>query len=208
MDSPPTFDRRQLLKGGLLFSVAAAAGVIWLRIANRDATPSGPLTAAQRQMLQAVCDLTVPNTDTPGAVAVGVPAFVELALIHGLAGTVDFAKVLAIVSSPTDQRGGLIWLDQLGEILDAKASGAFGVAPKAEQEAALSAIDAEAFASGDSAAPWRKIKTLILIGYYTSEIGASTELRYELTPGRWANDVLLTPEMRAFSSDWTAVQYG
>jgi hypothetical protein len=49
---------------------------------------------------------------------------------------------------------------------------------------------------------------LILTGYYSSEAGASKELQYNLIPGRWDADIPLKPGDRAYSSDWTAVEFG
>ena len=60
-------------------------------------------------------------------------------------------------------------------------------------------LDARAFARPVDATlspalqQWPTIKGLILIGYYTSEIGASQELRYVLVPGRFDPDVKLEP---------------
>ena len=54
---------------------------------------------------------------------------------------------------------------------------------------------------------WPRLKGLILIGYYTSEIGASQELRYILVPGHFDPDVPLEPGDRAWSSDWTGVKF-
>ena len=90
---------------------------------------------------------------------------------------------------------------------DAQAGGDFVTAARGRQAAALAAIDHSAFAPGGESAPWHKIKDLILTGYYTSEVGASRELRYELVPGRWDADIPLGTG-HAFSSDWTAVDFG
>jgi hypothetical protein len=40
------------------------------------------------------------------------------------------------------------------------------------------------------------------MGYYTSEIGASQELQYQLVPGRFDPDLPVKPGDRAWSSDW------
>jgi hypothetical protein len=80
--------------------------------------------------------------------------------------------------------------------------------PAARRHEALAALDAAAYRNDPAAAPWRAIKGLILTGYYTSEIGGSKELNYELVPGRFDPKVPVTPETRAYSSDWTAVDFG
>lgn len=72
----------------------------------------------------------------------------------------------------------------------------------------LEAYDAAAFAPDQKDHPWKKIKALILTGYYTSEVGASRELQYELVPGRFDPDLPLPADNRSWSSDWTAVDFG
>jgi hypothetical protein len=176
-----------------LAAIAAAAAPIWTRLADAEVVPGD-----RKRLLAIVSDLVIPDTETPGAVAAGVPDFVVLGLEHGLDGT----------ATRTDATGGLALLDALAADLDRRAGGAFLSAPPDRQAALLGALDAEAFAAGDSAAPWRKIKDLILTGYYTSEIGASKELRYELTPGRFDPDIPKATSDRSWSSDWTAVDFG
>ena len=68
-----------------------------------------------------------------------------------------------------------------------------------------SEVRALAQRSADAA---KEIKALILTGYYTSEVGASRELQYELVPGRWDPNLPLPAHNRSWSSDWTAVDFG
>ncbi len=78
--------------------------------------------------------------------------------------------------------------------------------------ALLDDVDRRAFsqsaASDAMLGQWRTLKALLLIGYYTSEVGASQELRYDLVPARFDPDVPLQPRDRAWSSDWTGVKFG
>jgi len=104
--------------------------------------------------------------------------------------------------------GSLRYLDWLEDELDRRGGGDFPAARPAVQEAALRGLDTDAFADSAGGHPWRTIKALILTGYYTSEIGGSKELNYELVPGRWDPDVPLKPGAHAYSSDWTAVDFG
>ena len=69
-------------------------------------------------------------------------------------------------------------------------------------------VDADAYAPDVREHPWRTLKGLILTGYYTTEVGGAQELQFELVPGRFDPDLPLKPGARAFSSDWTAVDFG
>lgn len=175
--------RRVVLKGGLLATVLAAASTF--RFA--EAVAAEP----ELGLFETLCDLVIPDTDTPGAVAAGVPAFLVMALQHGLEG-----------ADPAFDYAG--W-----------ARGALGadfVNRTSEQQVeALSVIDQRAFdraTAGPDNAPWVVLKKLIVLGYYTSEIGGSVELRYVHQPGRWDADLPLQPGDRALSNDWTAVEFG
>jgi glucoside 3-dehydrogenase (cytochrome c) hitch-hiker subunit len=147
-----------------------------------------PAAKAADAMLDALCDLVIPATDTPGAVAVGTPAFVRLALEHSLGGEKS-VDTLARVENELNERAGRPFLD-----LDPAA-----------RLTVLTEVDAAAYAQQPPASAWPTLKELILLGYYTSEIGGSQELRYELVPGRFDGNLPVEPQDRAFSSDWIAV---
>lgn len=206
--APPRLNRRQIFVSALL--VAGAAGVpLWLASGARDA-PAREANADERRLLAVVSDLVIPATATGGALAAGVPAFVERALKSGLEGTRDPGPGVAIAGGNGQplEGGGLFLIRKLREALDANADGAFVAATPGRRAAALEAVDAAAFGPDGKDHVWHKIKNLILLGYYTSEIGGSQELAYELVPGRWDPDVPLAQQPRAFSSDWTAVDFG
>lgn len=204
----PHLDRRQLLGASLLLALGAGTPLaLWQR---RQSGETGIADDRQRALAERVSDLVIPATDTPGALAAKVPEWLLLALSHGQAGTAD-APVgpYAVARSVASQAPkGLSYLDAVGARLNAMAGGDFVSLPPARQHALLSDLDAAAFTPGHEDDPWHKIKELILTGYYTSEIGGSQELRYELVPGRWDPNIPIGPNDRAFSSDWTAVDFG
>ncbi|MDO7833728.1 gluconate 2-dehydrogenase subunit 3 family protein [Sphingobium sp. HBC34] len=200
---PGLADRRQILGG--MFALGLLVGTplaIWSQTREQ---PGAGASASQRHLLERLADLVIPATDTPGALAVGVPAFVELALLHGLDGTAP--ETMARVQMQPD-RGGLPILDLVAGELDRRSQGTFTSLSPARQTAVLTAYDAAAYAQDQGDHPWRKIKALILTGYYTSEVGASRELQYELVPGRFDPDLPLPANNRSWSSDWTAVDFG
>lgn len=204
IDSPPTASRRHLLRAGLALAGAALTPAqVWAQVAQ--ATPPRIFPRTQ-QMLDRVCDLTIPDTQTPGAVKAGVPAFVVMALDHGLSGTGRPPSHDQFPGGrPPPEANWLVWLEFE---LDRRVGGVFSSAKPAAQAKALSDLDAAAYAKGGEKSPWRTLKGLIVTGYYTSEIGGSQELFFELVPGRFDPDVPVGPNDRAWSNDWTAVDFG
>jgi hypothetical protein len=185
--------------------VALAPAELWSRLAQGQ---TGGAAAVQRHLLTVACELVVPATDTPGAAEAGVPAFVELALAHGLNGTgpsMASAAIQGPARTPAPPSG-LGLLDWLQQELDRRAGGFLAATPL-RQQAALSALDSAAYAP-DAPPHWRNLKGLILIGYYTSQIGGSQELQYAAVPGRFDPDLPSPANNRAWSSDWTALAFG
>lgn len=208
-DTPQSgWNRRDFVGAATLFALAVGmpASVAALSdLADEDA-PS----ERQLALLREVSQLVLPATDTPGAGDAGVGDFVALALAHGLEGS---RRRLGADADPAwsafrRRDGSLDHVAWLEATLNRLASGNFLAAGPQGRAALLAQLDAQAFAPDVRGHPWRTIKGLILTGYYTSEIGAARELRFELTPGRFDPDLPLEPGDRAYSSDWTAVDFG
>jgi hypothetical protein len=175
------FSRRAVLGAGVAAFFAALAPEVLVVARARAATdPRSPL-------VDRLCDLVIPPTDTPGAAEAGAGAFVLLALDHGIGGLE--AKALTQVQSA----------------LDAAAAGAFLRAAPARQEALLTELDRKAFAgepaAGSAELAWRALKPAIVAGYYTSEIGGSKELVFEPVPDSVRTNFKLTPDYRARSNE-------
>ena len=203
------WNRRDFMNAAALVAlvIGVPSGVAVLSTAADEDAPSD----RQRLMMREVAGAVLPRTDTPGADEAGVGDFVILALAHGLDGTRDPAASAELPYAFPEYRrsdGTLRYLDWLERTLDRRVNGDWLGKPPERRNAALAALDAEAFGEGAEDSPWKKIKALVLTGYYTSEIGASRELQYELVPGRYDPAVPLPPDARAFSSDWTGVEFG
>jgi len=204
---PAGWDRRDFLRGATLLALAVTPGT--LLGACKAATADAP-SERQRKLLTLVSDLVIPRTGTAGAGEVGVGDFVVLALAHGLENSREVLprdatppfKAHLRVDGSLDHGG---WLEAE---LDRRADGDFLKLGRAIQAARLAALDATAYAEGVRFHPWRTLKALVLTGYYTSQVGGSQELSFELVPGRFDADVPVTSETRAWSSDWTAVDFG
>jgi hypothetical protein len=133
------------------------------------------LDARQTETVATIAELIVPETDTPGARAAGVPEFIDLMLAewYDAEDRERFAQGLADV----DARARALWGRPYVEC-----------AP-AQQTHLLTVLDQEVTAAREARADpgrhfFHTMKRLTLIGYYTSEIGATRELHYRTIPGR------------------------
>jgi hypothetical protein len=95
--------------------------------------------------------------------------------------------------------------------LNTIAANLFVALDAGKQRTALTTLDQSQFALPASTRPadsaWPRIKRLIVMGYYTSEVGAAQELQYALVPGRFDPDVPVKPGDRGWSSDWVGQQF-
>ena len=161
-------NRRALLAGAVFLLGGAAALTRFNR--GGKAAADGPAFAPERfALLEQVSETMVPATDTPGAIGVGVPAYIR-----------DMLERWA-------SRATRIEIDAVLDAIEQHAWSKFGASflelPPERRLEALKEFDAARIAEHDAA--YRKFKWLVLLGYYHSEIGATQELRFELVPGAW-----------------------
>jgi hypothetical protein len=187
-------DRRDFLqKLGMSATVLTLSSSLWQVV---NATPLSELSDTDRMLyneLASICDLVLPDTETLGAKSVEVQKWLLLASRHELEG-VTYVQLLDFIQQ----------LNQAAQ---------FSTLTTEQQLSTLSPIDNLAFARGapqtEMSGFWKKLKSLILTGYYTTEVGGSQELRYKLVHGEMHADTKVDPQQaRAWSSDWIAVSLG
>jgi hypothetical protein len=185
MKATPTnvLDRRALLRRAIFLAGGAAAlSSFGAGTALAAATPF--FSATRMALLAQVAETIVPQTDTPGAIGAGVPAF--------------FDTMMIAWASPATQAQMNAVLDAIDAYAQANGGAAFvKLADGAARAQCLTAFDAAAYAAQDPA--YRRFKELILLGYYLSEPGATQELRYEQIPGKWRSDVPLAEFGRSWA---------
>jgi hypothetical protein len=189
---PSSPSRRAVL--GALLAGAATAGA-WtsasaaaaLSAAGAAATPqSAGFTRPELRILTMAADAIVPVTDTPGAVAAGVPHFIDALARHWM-----------LPGELAQFRAGLADLEQ--RALQAYKRG-FAACTPAQAAEILQALRASSPYEGrtfelaarieDPKAPfYLRLRDLVVYGYFTSEIGSTKELRYVAVPGRFDGDV-------------------
>ena len=211
------------LLGGAV-SVSTVAGVL----AGCDRTPaatggSTALDADRRELVATLGEHILPQTDTPGARAAQVEDFIDAMLTdyyaepereRFLAGLVrvdersERAFGVRFLDATPDQQRGLVELFNRRVYEEAPEVPAV---PEVDSGSARGEAEAVQDASGavDLDADWhpediggqaffRTLKELVLIGYYTSEVGATQELRTSPL-GIWQADVPLSEIERAWA---------
>jgi len=194
--------RRELLMQIALTAGSSLLGSAALAAASPTAKTgideASRLNENQRRMIAQLTELIIPTTDTPGAKDAGVPAFID--------------QIFSVWCTPKERR---IFVEGLGalEAFCQKAHGrAFNACSAIEQSAALMDCEKRAavyrspsggniFNDLDEDAPFfYKLKQLTVLGYYTSEVGATQELRYEPVPNRYDGNINFSEVGRQWSS--------
>lgn len=176
--------RRQFLQGLALLTGSALAPAITRAaeaMAASGQSPQNPaLSTSQRQMCRVIAEMIIPTTDTPGAIAAGVPDFIELMVSDWY----------------TDTERGIFFdgLDALNDYCRQHHGSAFTACDEDGCNAALTSMEALA---ADYQSPashpfdqrvdehtpfFNKVKELTVLGYYMSEVGARQELIYNPMP--------------------------
>lgn len=187
MSPPEGIDRREALRrvgvllGGLV-SAPTAAGVLsgCRRTSGPDWSPQ-TLTTEQNEMVDTIAEIIIPATDTPGARAANVNRFID-AMLTG--------------SYPAETRDRFLagLQETNARCRDTYGSPFVDCTPE-QQRAIVGELDDEMFGPDapdfDRENPpfFRMMKELTLVGYYTSEIGATQELKTNVVPGRYEGDV-------------------
>lgn len=185
-----SLDRRDALAGMVaMFGAALFAPIA--RAAAAQVTPisDGPpsaavFTAQQRALMTALSERVMPITDTPGAIAAGVPDFIE--------------KVLADWALPEDRRPILAGLDAVEARSQADYKLAADKATPEQQDALLTLAMDDKLPGG--AEFFDKFRQLVLTGYFTSEIGITQEREYLPVPGRYDGAFPVSQVSKVYSS--------
>ncbi len=130
--------------------------------AMKEAEPSAPkfFNPAQLLVISRLSDLIIPPTDTPGAAAAGVPAYIDL-VVNG---------------DPTLQVAFREGLPRLDTIAASKFTGTNFLQLTEPQQVEILTTLSEA--SGEDGAFFHALKNLTADGYYTSRVGLIQELGY------------------------------
>ena len=134
------------------------------------------LTPQQNETAAIIAELIIPKTDTPGAREAGVPGFIDVMLADW--GDDEQRQMFT---------AGLVDVDDRSRTAFGKDF--VGCTPQQQTEI-VEDLDYELARLRDTKSDTSKnffqaMKWLTLTGYYTSEVGATSELHYRVVPGRY-----------------------
>jgi gluconate 2-dehydrogenase gamma chain len=182
-------DRREALRKtallmGAAVSASALAGIMQGCKASPELTYTPDFfTKEQAELVSELAEIIIPRTDTPGAKDAGVPGFID--------------KILKECYTKEDQD---FYLTGLAEF-DATAKSLFGdsfvyLAPEKQLEFVKSQNETAVKVSKEKPDATRPFilttKELTLLGFFTSEPGATQVLQYEAVPGSYKGCIPLT----------------
>ncbi len=150
-------------------------------IGQNGASEPLQLSLDQTHLLDEVGETILPATNTPGAKAARVGRFM--------------AVMVRDCYKPADQKIFINGIAQLNEECAKQYGKGFLACEPAERTAFLTALDKEqkSFTANqradDPSHYFRMMKELTLLGYFTSEVGATKALRYLPIPGRYDGNV-------------------
>jgi gluconate 2-dehydrogenase gamma chain len=181
-----TLTRREALKriAWLMGGTVSASAVLAIQKGYSATTPAGRkpsvLTPPQMRIVSTVSEIMIPRTDTPGAIDVGVPGFIDLMLAdvysqkdreRYLAGLADFDA-----AAHTEQGKEFLALEPTRQVALVRKF----------HDAAVIEDQRSARQRDDIQRPFILMtKELTLLGFFTSEAGATQVLQYIAVPGSY-----------------------
>ncbi|MDQ0010860.1 hypothetical protein J2T07_003066 [Luteibacter jiangsuensis] len=178
-------NRREWLRSMSALAVGAIAGPSLLAVFDAHATSRKPdakpqfLDPARYSLVGAVSDIVIPRTDTPGAVDVGVPLFIDQMFV-AVYTKADRTRYLTAMAA-----------------FEKAAGKPFLQLDDAQRKALVTRLHTEALAvpRGGKLAPAADFvlmsKKLAMLGFFLSQPGCTQVLQYAPVPGAWKGDIPL-----------------
>ena len=184
MDRREALKRTALLMGGIVSAPAvmgvlkgcsAKPGIDWKPVYLKD---------DQASIVSTVSEIIIPRTDTPGAKDAGVPAFID--------------QMLKEVYSEEDQKFFLEGLTAFNDQAKQEYGEEFADLDEEDQTALVKKVHDAAVEAENTTNPAPKrpfilmMKELTMLGFFTSEVGATQVLQYVPVPGAYKGCIPLS----------------
>ena len=186
-------NRREAIRHSATWAGVAA---LWASLPARTwaalALPAG-WSEDEEQLLTLIGDTIIPTTaESPGAGAVGIGRFIIVQ-----------ATACFPAGAAEMLRRGLKEIQEASVAQFARGFAELGVAQReqvlTDYEARAASTKGSALGSGSNVHPFRLMKELTLLGYFTSKPGATQALRYLPVPGGYKGSVKLGPDERSWA---------
>jgi hypothetical protein len=187
-------NRRELTLRAIAAMTGVMAGTPVLRVLAGEApasvTAHSALDTRGAQMVSVLAEMIIPRTDSPGAIDAGVPAFVEMMVSEWYTDIerkifLDGLRQLELWCLLNHQKNFLQGDEAMrtAALSEAEKAASTYVSPfGGPMAAAMTKLV-------DEHTPFfSKLKELVVIGYFTSEAGATKELSYNPMPMRYEGD--------------------
>ena len=170
-DSPThgsSIGRREAIRRAAILAGLALSPEILTSVAQAQTKAAKTyFTAAQAAIAGAAAERILPRTDTPGAIDVGVPAFID--------------RFYGEFMNPADRQLLVSGLDEIDRAARSAHNALFASLTPAQQDAVLRGI---ATAQQDrSPSSFALLRSVTVLGYFTSEQVGRTVLHYDPVPG-------------------------
>jgi Gluconate 2-dehydrogenase subunit 3 len=178
--------RSALVRIGALCGLALSGDILAAVAAPKHGAKPELLTPAELALTGVLAELIIPQTDTPGALAVGAHRTIDHLL-----------KACVLEPEQAAFRAGLARIDAVAQSQGGKR---FTALPRARQVALLTNLDNGAAPfNGEDQGFFRQLKGYVAFAYYTSEAGASKELAYLPIPGGFTGNLKVNRSTRTWA---------
>lgn len=154
-------------------------GALHARLSTEPLLGFRTFDVGQAALMTQLAEAIIPETDTPGATAVGVPQFIDLLLTDWY--------------SPPERQGFLDGLAAIDRETNATFGRSFGELEPDQRETILRALDGARRSPSGAGPAFEKVKELTVFGYFTSEPVQKGILKTVIFPGRYDGCVTLQP---------------
>jgi len=168
MDRKEAIKRTGLLLGGVIFAPNILGVLNGCQATPGDWDPA-LFSSAQVRLVTSLSDVILPADDTPAASEVGVPQFVE--------------TMVNEVYTEEQRQQFLDGLDSFAEEYESEYDSEFYTGNETEKFEFTFQKNSDAIEGNNDDPFFLRFKELAMLGYFTSEVGATQVLRYEPVPG-------------------------
>lgn len=164
------------LVSGNSLSIAMAHSLKPQNLASEVLSNGKIFTLNQLKQLKSICAIVIPKTDTLGAAEVNTHGFIDNQLFH-------------CYEKPEQEKTKLL-LTLIDSVAHKQFKQSFTALKQAQQFELLTELDlGKDNFDNKQRKDFKSLKKLICFGYYTSEVGASQELRYLAVPGGYTGSI-------------------